>query len=969
MLTGAHYVTNQVPNWIYVTPNGYTNAPSPDVIGRIAFNVYDVGGLLDANVAGFAPNQGTTTLPPGADTKGPAVWADLRAIPGVNSNAFADSPTWPPQWRLTGDWKTFATNSGSSLTYYERTGWRDAYLNANGINSDRMFASRQDLIRYAKAQTGTFTSSDGLIPALQYLTTFSRDLNAPSYRPDPARPKVQQPSASGGNDAHGLDPDINPPLLTAVNSSGDSPAITKRFPLSRLAMVATPVPPASPSGNASKILEYFGLTWDSADNQWTYDHGNPGKIYRLNEVPSGREPDFFELLKAAISVGSLGKQFGIPFPAAYDSSSQPNSLSNGFFGSVNYQIVQIAANIIDQYDADSYPTRITFDGKEFYGVEDLPYIYKARTRDLLIGKGMDFGFTIPATDPYKAELKAIMVSPELWNPHKPSSPTPADHPKAFRIVASTFTDLGVESTVLWKANPTPPYGRKENKAPAPVYRSDFTIRGGPDCSGVTSYSGGQGSSSAGANAALTFNYGANNFREPKLLDNVPGASGWPDAADMALNAAVSPSTPDTKINAVGRYTDPAKYTPTDPASFTALGFVAGYLPQLGVPNADPPPAPNPGYFLSHLRGRGGPISLDLQYQDPGDPSVWWTIDKLNVAWTANPLFRNYAQSHTANRIDPRSERWGSIYSADDSADTPIYNIEITANPALGNFPVILNSGYVSSPTGWAGVGSNNPIGMLQQNTSTSTIRYTDPDGVRRGAAASNAASGNAAGWPMITGNNDSRPEILNRPFRSVAELGYVFRGTPWRHLDFTSPESGDRALLDVFCVNEGPDDNIVAGKVNLNTRQAPVIQALLQGAGLVGGTTISETEAVAAAKVLLDWTASTASDKGPLRDRSELIGRFVSGTTFAGPAKEMADKLSSANARPIQRNRNMVAQALADAGTTRAWNFLMDTIAQSGSYTTTGGFFPKGESRIWTSIAIDRHTAKVIDHLNEVVTE
>ena len=523
MLTGAHYVTNQVPNWIYVTPNGYTNAPSPDVIGRIAFNVYDVGGVLDANVAGFAPNQGTTTLPPGADTKGPAVWADLRAIPGVNSNAFADSPTWPPQWRLTGDWKTFATNSGSSLTYYERTGWRDAYLNANGINSDRMFASRQDLIRYAKAHPGTFSISDGLLPALQYLTTFSRDINAPTFQPDPNRPKVQQASASGGNDAHGLDDQINPPLLTAVNSSGDSPAITKRFPLSRLAMVATPVPPAAPSGDAAKILEHFGLAWDSANNRWNYNHGDPGKIFRLNQIPDGRNPDFVELLKAAISVGSLGKQFGIPFPSAYDSSSQPNSLTNGFFGSVNYQIVQIAANIIDQYDADSYPTRIAFDGKEFYGVEDLPYIYKARTRDLQIGEMLTFGLTKPA------QLRAIMVSPELWNPHKPSSANTV-YPENFRVVASTpLQGLGAESGYKWKPGAVAPWNTGDIQTGGNLnYFSDFTNLAGPNCSTLISYSGGQGAASAGANAELTFNFSATSFREPTLLENVPGSDGFPD---------------------------------------------------------------------------------------------------------------------------------------------------------------------------------------------------------------------------------------------------------------------------------------------------------------------------------------------------------------------------------------------------------------------------------------------------------
>ena len=73
----------------------------------------------------------------------------------------------------------------------------------------------------------------------------------------------------------------------------------------------------------------------------------------------------------------------------------------------------------------------------------------------------------------------------------------------------------------------------------------------------------------------------------------------------------------------------------------------------------------------------------------------------------------------------------------------------------------------------------------------------------------------------------------------MAELGYAFRDTPWRSLDFFTPESGDATLLDVFTVY-GPDPysymntfatetGLVAGKVNLNTRQQPVLAALLKG--------------------------------------------------------------------------------------------------------------------------------------------
>lgn len=42
------------PDWVLVTPQGPSSAPAPaNVIGRYAYAVYDEGGLLDLNVAGF----------------------------------------------------------------------------------------------------------------------------------------------------------------------------------------------------------------------------------------------------------------------------------------------------------------------------------------------------------------------------------------------------------------------------------------------------------------------------------------------------------------------------------------------------------------------------------------------------------------------------------------------------------------------------------------------------------------------------------------------------------------------------------------------------------------------------------------------------------------------------------------------------------------------------------------------------
>ncbi len=129
--------------------------------------------------------------------------------------------------------------------------------------------------------------------------------------------------------------------------------------------------------------------------------------------------------------------------------------------------------------------------------------------------------------------------------------------------------------------------------------------------------------------------------------------------------------------------------------------------------------------------------------------------------------------------------------------------------------------------------------------------YQDPDGVVRGAmgnyVGTNGATAPAsttvglplataypAGYSPVSGNAyqaQSRPYILHRPFRSVAELGYVFSGTPWKNIDLFTPQSGDASLLDVFTINETLA-NLVAGVVNLNTQQAPVLQALLAGASV-----------------------------------------------------------------------------------------------------------------------------------------
>ncbi len=752
-------------------------------------------------------------------------------------------------------------------------------------------------------------------------------------------------------------------------------------------MVSTPVPPAAPSASPADLLKYFGLTWDSGNNRWVYDHGDSSDILPLSDIPADREPDFFELLKAAISVGSLGKQFGIPFPSAYSSLGFP-AQKGGTDGSVNYQLIQIAANIIDQYDADGYPTRILFDGREFYGVEDLPRLHLALDRSFRVGNTA-IPYLIPPNDA-PIYLQVWMVQLQLWNPHSFSPTGGISQPDAFRIRAISHTNVGVEANRFWDPitnnQTTTYYSNLSNSG------TGAAMIGGPNCTQDINYDGDQN---------ISFILGSNAlFREPTYLSRVgypsgSNSNGTPNNPDMLPSDTNAPNKPDTIVsvffrqNADGPVLDANLPTAqTFPArTEDALGFVIGYIPgQLGGMS-----------WGGFHRATGGPLSLELQYWIS---EKWWTIDRQQLA--LSPNYRNFGQvAFMANRVDPRTDRWGSFYlGAQANADNQIpdaflipfqfRSFSITTNP-LPNLYRNLTLYSTNTPAvrslispGWivngnqATVNSNlatAAIGRLQRNSEVSDpFRYTDPDGVQRRGIAAYATDNSSSGWPMNSSNTtynptfdeNSRPVVLNRPFRSVSELGNVFRGTPWRNLDFMTPESGDRVLLDLFTLEEAPEDNVVGGRVNLNLVSKPVLSALIQGAGMADSvSTISNTTANEMADEYLSFISGTESGEGYLKDRSEIVGRWVSGTSYAGIGQEMAFKLSDSQ-KPIYRNRHSIVASLADVGTVRTWNVLIDLIAQSGSVVN-GQFIPQGESRIWECVSIDRFTAEIVARSSESV--
>src|SRR5438876_3151654 len=103
----------------------------------------------------------------------------------------------------------------------------------------------------------------------------------------------------------------------------------------------------------------------------------------------------------------------------------------------------------------------------------------------------------------------------------------------------------------------------------------------------------------------------------------------------------------------------------------------------------------------------------------------------------------------------------------------------------------------ANPATYSQVGDNGPAASNPYNESTST------------------------GDPV-------RPIMMNRPFRSVGEMGYAFRDQPFRTLSFSSSNSPDAGLLDLFSVNDYSDSSGTrAGVINLNSRQAPALGGVL----------------------------------------------------------------------------------------------------------------------------------------------
>jgi hypothetical protein len=227
--------------------------------------------------------------------------------------------------------------------------------------------------------------------------------------------------------------------------------------------------------------------------------------------------------------------------------------------------------------------------------------------------------------------------------------------------------------------------------------------------------------------------------------------------------------------------------------------------------------------------------------------------------------------------------------------------------------------------------------------------------------------------PMATsiflGANTSDPNDTvgaGRPFRGVGDFGYGIRttvaGLPT--LDFyTWPQAqnapwGDSPVLDFFSYSDPSLAPVRSGIVSLNTRQPPVLAALLSGTLLTetASTTVTSAEATAAANTIVNATAAA-----PALGRADIVrlASAVNTAPFGGASEEV---------------REAIPRALAEVVQTRTWGLLIDIVAQTGRYrpnatSLQNDFIVEGEKRYWLHVAIDRFDGSIVGQQLEEVLE
>jgi hypothetical protein len=317
IITGFPRPNYWAPDWVIVTRNGPTpftewnsnlaaTTSTSYALGRYAYAVYDEGGLLDFNVAGYPYPSPSPAVTPAAlvtniGRKGVSAFADLTAMK-ITSAGSTPNPTTLTKmiaWRNYATLKssgTFPTLSptpdpaASDFVSYSLKTTRD-FLSVDATmyhnRTDQAFVNRRELIEL-------FSDIGGSFNALQFLGTFSRERNVSTW-----------------NDS--------------------STRLAHRFPLSRFDLFT------DPTGNAADIKRYFGLVYVTATEDtpahWQYFGADGTALQPSIHGLTGnqQDPDLPVLLRYVY----------------------PPGVSDG-------EVLSIVASLIDQRDGDPKTTWIEY---------------------------------------------------------------------------------------------------------------------------------------------------------------------------------------------------------------------------------------------------------------------------------------------------------------------------------------------------------------------------------------------------------------------------------------------------------------------------------------------------------------------------------------------------------------------------------------------------------------------------------
>ncbi len=855
----SNIIPGLIPNWIYFNDRGPTTSPQGEIIGRAAFNMFITNNLLDFSVAGF-PSSMQGDIRAINHLKGSTAGANIRKI-GFVVPLLNDPDLVLVNYR---NRESVRSANYASRILAERDGFLEPF------DGDTQFIGRIDMQRfYARLReeaSAVFMRDD----PLAYMAPLIRSIDGPTWKPQTETAANRFPLTQlRSRDATVTDYFTDGTTRTREITAGE-PVAARSFPLNRLAWFDS-----TSANRLTAIRQYLGLL-SGGGKRWTYQDAS---ILTLDAVGAlGREPNFFEMLKAAIVSGSLGKSFHSG-DGIYSSARDLNS---------DLQILRIGACIIDAAGADNLPTIIEMNSATVAGVKDLPYLREVRFVQLIHKNA--------AGNVQRIDQFAL---PILVNPH--ATPLVAGIAKpAVRvrmvgdISTATATVGSVTQALLPRFTGIEPEAGKRSfvidpgafRTPAPAWRSTMT------------------SVPAEELPDLPPHFPATEQKKLYafwLAESDPAAPSSTVAPSTSLSAKVELD----EFNVVMEYWDGADWVIYDALIADGTGLFSEEIP-LGI----------------------------------------------GVELAPDSTHFGIANAYSLLKPDPRTTRWGPARMLTSTKPFFLDNLNRSQIDSYPGEPIMsytlpyeTNGGVFSSTADPDGIRRSNDLEIGSIGSYVKTVNTVLGDFL-------NSARPRSGQTPPVS---EERNAIRHQPFYTVAELGGVFRDEPWKTLNFATPESGDKALLDFFCINEPGALGISAGRINLNNTNPPDTfdPQLIDTSYLIGGdTAITETEVSLLRSYLVN-----ATGERPFLSPADLVG-VPDATAYA----EIYPDLTGSKQR-----REIIARALGTAGQTRTWNFFIDLIAQVGTMAKTpspdlrNDFIPTAEYRFWIHVAVDRFTGKAKD--------